>query len=101
MKKRILSLLTMLCMITALLPTNITVFAAERSGDLYYQVETNGTITITDCYEYTKATKIEIPSEIDGKKVTNIGNGAFSGIKTLEKITIPYGVTSIGEHGFE
>ena len=46
------------------------------------------------------ATKLEIPSEIDGKKVTRIGAGAFSGCKTLTSVTIPDSVTSIGESPF-
>ena len=42
---------------------------------------------------------IEIPSEINGKPVTSIGDSALSGLRVLS-ITIPNSVISIGHHAF-
>ena len=41
-----------------------------------------------------------IPSKIDGKPVTAIGDSAFSGQKTLQSVIIPGTVTRIGEKAF-
>lgn len=41
-----------------------------------------------------------IPDKIEGVPVTNIGNGAFAGCKSLTEITIPYSVVSIGDNAF-
>jgi uncharacterized repeat protein (TIGR02543 family) len=43
---------------------------------------------------------IEIPSQIDGKSVTGIANGAFCDYSGLTSVTIPVGVTSIGTWAF-
>ncbi len=55
-------------------------------------------IEITDCDE--SATKVEIPSEIDGVEVKSIGDYAFYYCTSLESVTINDGITSIGEFAF-
>ena len=57
--------------------------------------ESNGEIEITG-FEGTE-TEVIIPSEIDGKPVTSIGESAFQYCTKLTGITIPDSVTSIGE----
>ena len=44
---------------------------------------------------------VVIPSEIDGYRVTRIGDSAFSGCSNLTSITIPSSVTHIGSRAFE
>ena len=58
----------------------------------------DGTLEITE-YVGNSATCV-IPSEIDGKKVTQIGYNAFSSRTELTSITIPDGVTIIGNSAF-
>lgn len=66
---------------------------------LYYTVNTDGcTVTITGAVIYTPG--IRIPSLIDGKKVTAIGDGAFSWCDRLYSVEIPSTVTSIGASAF-
>ena len=59
---------------------------------------TNGTVTITG---YTgPGGVVTIPSSIDGRAVTSIGDGAFSGVSVLTGVTIPDSVTNLGERTF-
>lgn len=59
----------------------------------------NGVITGLTPYG-KKLTIIEIPSSIDGEKITEIGATAFEDCSNLTKITIPDGVTKIGNDAF-
>lgn len=73
------------------------------SGDYQFVVNHDNTITIT---KYTgQDISIEIPGEIDGKKVTAIGHtperiGAFEYCTTLTSVVIPEGVTEIQDNAF-
>ena len=58
----------------------------------------DGTLEITE-YVGNSATYV-IPSEIDGKRVTQIGYDAFNDCTELTSITIPDGVTCIGNSAF-
>ena len=58
----------------------------------------DGTLEITE-YVGNSATYV-IPSEIDGKRVTQIGYDAFNDCTELTSITIPDGVTIIGNSAF-
>ena len=58
----------------------------------------DGTLEITK-YAGNSATYV-IPGEIDGKKVTEIGDSTFKGCTELTSITIPDGVIGIGNNAF-
>ena len=99
--KKIFSLilsLTMLLTITSGL--NLTAYAdSSQYGNIYYEEKEDGTIEITDCDD--SVISIDIPSAIDGKSVTSIGNNAFYSCKNLVNVTIPDSITSIGNNAFE
>ena len=74
------------------------------SDDYQFAVNSDNTVTIT---KYTgKGGNVKIPAEIDGKKVTAIGNtfketGAFQDCTTLTSVIIPDGVTEIQDNAFQ
>ena len=71
---------------------------AETYGDYEYSVLDDGTVEITG-YNGS-AEKVDIPSKIENKSVTSIGESAFRDFTSLTSITIPNGVTSIGKYAF-
>jgi len=79
--------------------TDVSVYASETmvSGDYKYKLMEDGSIEIT-AYSGS-ATELNIPDTIDSCKVTRIGENAFNNC-SLMNVTIPEGVTSIGEDVF-
>ncbi len=63
-----------------------------------YTVNEDNTVTVTG-YNGSN-TDVIIPTTIEDKIVTNIGNSAFSSCDKITSITIPNGVTSIGSYAF-
>lgn len=68
------------------------------ASDFEYSTNDDGTVTITG-YNGSD-TEITIPSEIDGKSVTEIGEDAFSGCDKITNVIIPDSVTIIGRSAF-
>lgn len=69
--------------------------AGAEEGGFQFTEMPNGTLKIT---KYTgDAARVEIPSEIGGKEVVIIGESAFSDCPDVTAITVPAGVTNIGE----
>ena len=121
--KRLISLLVAVCMMITMLPLSaVTAFAADTASstgtaivDGYkyaYTVNAGGkTATITRLLgpvdsegEVDFANKnpynITIPTELNGIRVTGIGNYAFHYLPALTNVTIPQGITSIGDYAF-
>ena len=66
-----------------------------------YSLLDSGTYKITGLSERGKTLdKLNIPSKIDGKDVTEIGRGAFYGNSVIKKVEIPNTVTTIGRSAF-
>lgn len=81
-------------LVMSLSVANITAFAAEENG-FTYNVLDDGTVEITR-YTGTDA-QITIPSEIDGKSVTSIGDQAFISCTEITSVVIPEGVKKSGD----
>ena len=78
---------------------NITRTAKWNSASIFILSESGDTITGLT-YDGKKYTEIGIPTEIDGIKITTIGNHAFYNCSGLKSVTIGNSVTSIGKSAF-
>ena len=75
-----------------------TTAGAETYGDYSYKVLDDGTVEIS---RYTgNAAVVDIPANINGRRVTSIGDNAFNNYISLTNVTIPDSVTSIGASAF-
>ena len=95
--KKVLSFVLILALVLTCSVAAVPVSALEL-WDFEYKVNSDGTATITDYYG--EVTELVIPSTLDGYKVTEIGSYAFRDCSSLESITIPSSVTSIGDDAF-
>ena len=68
---------------------------ADQSGNFNYITLEDGTIEITGC---NLIGDIDIPSYIDGKKVTSIGEYSFT--NGIESVSIPETVVTIQDYAF-
>ncbi len=105
MKKRILGVILVLCLLFAFLPSSLPTAQAYSDTDIIFPVEGGNLYfdkssgTITDCDE--TVTSANIPSEIDSVAVTSIGKLAFYSCSSLTSVTIPDSVTYIGAWAFD
>ena len=97
--KRCLSILLSLVLAVIAMPLTAVGSFAETCGDWDYSVINGNEAEITGYYG--SATEIEIPSTLDGYRVTRIGNNTFTHYTSLTSVIIPDSVTSIGHFAFE
>ena len=101
MEKKVKAYLWMLiglitCMVSVQVGDMPNVHAATYGDFEYYDLGTE-----IEIEEYNgNDTVLVIPSEIDGKAVTNIKKRAFCGCNSLKSVKIPGSVTSIGAAAF-
>ena len=74
------------------------VAGAELSGDFRYGMLDDGTAEITGYVGSDK--NVDIPSSIDGAKVTRIGEAAFNGNTSITSVDIPKNVIAVGAKAF-
>ncbi len=69
-------------------------------GKFTYKLLDDGSAMITDCSLDRTVTELFIPDNMDGIKVTAIGDSAFELMTWLTSVNIPEGVTYIGQSSF-
>ncbi|MCR5024479.1 MAG: leucine-rich repeat protein, partial [Lachnospiraceae bacterium] len=75
-------------------------FNIYNNYELTYEITNDNTIRITG-YTGVQTGPLVIPSEIDGKPVTEIGNAAFKGCDDFTgPLSLPASITSIGNEAF-
>jgi len=89
-----------LALSTALLIFGITNAFAGTSGPLTYALFNSTEIQITDC-QTNASGSITIPTTLEGKPVTVIGNSAFYDCSSIASVIIPDTLTIIGGSAFE
>ncbi len=99
MKRFISVFLCMTLVITSMFMLSATAFAElANESDFNYTELSDGTVSLTG---YTGSLlDIEIPSTINGKTVSQIGDRMFYNKTTIKSVVIPVGVTKIGEYAF-
>ena len=109
-RKVLISLLILVVVIGGIsinMNQNLTNVKADTYGWFSYEILDDDTIKITNCnviFEsdvmYTE--DLNIPSQIDGRKVVCIGSYAFANLHhAILNVIIPNGVTTIESHAFE
>ena len=78
-------------------PLTARLYECNLSGDMVYQASDDAATLVR---YFGADSKVDIPAELGGKPVTEIGEFAFADYSGLTKATIPEGVTSIGEGAF-
>ncbi len=72
---------------------------AEEQTLFQYEVQRDGTAKITGINDTTLET-LEIPAELDGRRVTRIGSRVFTKCKNLKSVVIQEGVVSVESLAF-
>lgn len=118
MKKKILHFVLSICLIagTAAAPGMEGHVEAKETAqnDTLYETQEKGESVNAQDYQYIElsedaigitkytgtAKNLEIPSEIDGKRVVSIEDSAFQMCNTLSKVSLPADVQFIGKYAF-
>lgn len=101
MKRFICIILCTVLSLSALLSVSNTAYAAEfrhKSGDFVYTIRTDGTVQIKR-YKGNDE-KVSVPSSIDGRRVTALGELSFLKIENLTEVELPETITEIGTYAF-
>ena len=106
-KSRFMALLLCAAMLMALLPETASASGVTSGdgvesypvtgGNIYYRI--SGDVAVVVGCDYT-VTSAVIPDELGGKPVTTIATSAFRENYSLTSVTLPSGLTTIGDYAF-
>jgi len=71
----------------------------ETMGTFKWKVKEDGTVVIAELLDKSLM-KVEVPAEIEGKVVTEIGEYAFNNCENVQAILLPESIVSIGKGAF-
>ena len=92
--KKIVSLVMMLFVLI----TSLNSFSVSAKAEFYWSTLKDGTVEIAAYSGDEKS--ITLPIELNGKKVTRIGEYAFAHHDSIESVTIPDTITKIADFAF-
>lgn len=102
MKKLLSVVLSLILIFSVVNLGGITVFAENdniRDGDYQYHLLENGTYAISGYYG--KEANLTLPSEFNGKLITELGDLSCYSLNELVSVTIPDTITTIGAKCFK
>jgi uncharacterized repeat protein (TIGR02543 family) len=85
--------------LSVVFPFSMQTASALSSGDYFYKVNSDLTVTITGYFG--NGGNITIPAAIDSKPVTGIGQYAFLACDNLTGVTVPNSVTTLDNYAFD
>lgn len=92
-------------LLLCLMPFSALADAGYTDSDFVYEIKPDGTIRIVDYRgkhsRNNPSQQVVIPSEIDGKAVTEIGYEAFASGYSVYEVVVPGCVREIGERAFD
>ncbi len=99
---KLVAFITALIMVLSTMNMVYAVGIGTKAGSesLTFATLSDNTVKVTGCKAQVSGS-LTIPSEYDGKTVTQIDMGAFGGSDLLTKVVIPDTVTDIGAYAFE
>ena len=117
MKKRLLCLILVCCLLSSMLPFSVSAAEIVDSGtcgaNLTWTLDTDGVLTISGTgemynYEYSGSggppwhdyAHNKIQEIVIQEGITHIGDRAFNNCQSLLRVTMPASVSSIGENAF-
>ena len=80
-------------------PTNMPTLEPKAKNIFKWEVKEDGTVVILELLN-KNLTYVEVPTEIEGKTVTELGEFSFKNCKYLKEVILPKGITSIGRGAF-
>ena len=92
-------ILCLLCMASIPFAVNAEEDATLTSGDFTYQILEDGTVGITEYHG--EGGYVSVPSEIDGKTVTAIGDEVFWYMEEITSVSLPEKLEYIGARVFQ
>jgi hypothetical protein len=99
--KKVIGLLILATLIIAMVGCSNSVKESKAKEEVKFTYSTtDGETTIDGIDGDVKPESLEIPSEIDGKKITAISEYAFANCDTVTAVTIAHGIEKIGSHAF-
>ena len=93
-KRAISVALSILILCMPMFPVSARADVTE-DGEWSYRELEDGTLEITRFNNY-RVTEITVPAEINGKRVTRLGEAAFDKRTNLKKVVISYGIEHLG-----
>ncbi len=99
--KKIICMFLLLALVLSVIPIGIVVNAESLYIEgIRYAIDNTSNTAVISGFDSTARGKIIIPQEVQGYKVTKVGECAFQGSTYIEELVLPEGITYIDSWAF-